>query len=248
MTSRRQRGCCWKAEVRFGVGSCRCRSSPERGGGPAKLVEGHYRFPLTQRYTPRLGSRKSTTHSVRRSVNRLCPSTTLRVVPLPRWGRIAYVRFRSIPNFRHPGLDPGSAAALKSWIPDQVRDDDDEKILPVAQRWGGGPPPQAGVEGRQRCAKAPPSALPAATSPWLCHREKQLPQPVRPSVISNIAAYGWKEREAVIQSSMRTASTVRLRCERPQSGALRRESCHMTSSSMFRPTSWNRSWLPSGGV
>ena len=26
--------------------------------------------------------------------------------------------------FRHPGLDPGSIAALKSWIPDQVRDDD----------------------------------------------------------------------------------------------------------------------------
>jgi hypothetical protein len=124
MTSRRQRGCCWKAEVRFGVGSCRCRSSPERGGGPAKLVEGHYRFPLTQRCTPRLGSRKSTTHSVRRSINRLCPSTTPRVVPLPRWGRIAYIRFRSIPNFRHPGLDPGSTAALKSWIPDQVRDDE----------------------------------------------------------------------------------------------------------------------------
>jgi len=25
----------------------------------------------------------------------LCPSTTLRVVPLPRWGRIGYVRYRS---------------------------------------------------------------------------------------------------------------------------------------------------------
>ena len=34
--------------------------------------------------------------SVQRSVNRPCPSTTLRVVPLPLWGRIAYVRNRSL--------------------------------------------------------------------------------------------------------------------------------------------------------
>ncbi len=33
---------------------------------------------------------------VRRHVNRLCPSTTLRVVPLPRWGRITYVQNWSI--------------------------------------------------------------------------------------------------------------------------------------------------------
>ncbi len=44
-------------------------------------------------------------------------------------------------------------------------------ILPVPQAWGGGPPPQAVVEGRRRCVIAPPSALRAATSPWLRHRE-----------------------------------------------------------------------------
>jgi hypothetical protein len=31
----------------------------------------------------------------------LYPSTTLRVVPLPRWGRIASVHFRSKPDLRH---------------------------------------------------------------------------------------------------------------------------------------------------
>ena len=34
----------------------------------------------------------------------LCPSTTLRVVPLPRWGRIGFVRFRSLTDIAktHP--------------------------------------------------------------------------------------------------------------------------------------------------
>src|SRR3546814_96127 len=33
---------------------------------------------------------------------------------------------RSPALFRHPGLDPGSTAAPKSWTPDQVRGDDDQ--------------------------------------------------------------------------------------------------------------------------
>src|SRR3546814_109705 len=78
------------------------------------------------------------------------------------------------------GLDPGSTAALRSWTPDQVRGDDDGKILPVAKRWGGGPSPQAMVEGQQPHVIAPPSALRAATSPWLRHREEFRPLPPAP--------------------------------------------------------------------
>src|SRR3546814_8659297 len=37
------------------------------------------------------------------------------------------------PNLRHPGLDPGSIIpTLREWIPDQVRDDDEEGMAPGA--------------------------------------------------------------------------------------------------------------------
>jgi len=35
------------------------------------------------------------------------------------------VRYRSYAVIRHPGLDPGPVAALKSWTPDQVRGDEE---------------------------------------------------------------------------------------------------------------------------
>src|SRR3546814_1908602 len=76
-----------------------------------------------------------------------------------RLGTTALVWEAVVFHFRHPGLDPGSTAALRSWTPDQVRGDDDGKILPVAKRWGGGPSPQAMVEGQQPRVIAPPSAL-----------------------------------------------------------------------------------------
>ncbi len=56
-------------------------------------------------------------------------------------------------------------------------------ILPVAKPWGGGPLAKRLVEGPRRRAIAPPSALRAATSPWLRHREDYLcplPTPFRP--------------------------------------------------------------------
>src|SRR3546814_14573347 len=53
------------------------------------------------------------------------------------------------------------------------------RILPVAKPWGGGPSPQAMVEGRRRRAIAPPSALRAATSPWLRHRGRSTERPTR---------------------------------------------------------------------
>ncbi len=72
--------------VGIGMGSGRCRSSPARGGGPAKLVEGHRRLALTERWcaTATLPERKNL--PVRRHANLPCPSTTLRVVPLPLGG------------------------------------------------------------------------------------------------------------------------------------------------------------------
>ena len=45
------------------------------------------------------------------------------------------------------------------------------KFLPVAKPWGGGPLAKRVVEGQQPRAKAPPSALRAATSPRLRRRE-----------------------------------------------------------------------------
>jgi len=42
---------------------------------------------------------------------------------------------RSFSDLRHPGLDPGSTAALKSWTPDQVRGDGSKECpLPVECR------------------------------------------------------------------------------------------------------------------
>src|SRR3546814_7480969 len=67
-----------------------------------------------------------------------------------RFGRLCHYRNCvgfGVGSCRFPpsssGLDPGSTAALRSWTPDQVRGDDDGKIIPVAKRWGGGPSPQA---------------------------------------------------------------------------------------------------------
>src|SRR3546814_877552 len=89
-----------------------------------------------------------------------------------RFGRLCHYRNCvgfGVGSCRFPpsssGLDPGSTAALRSCTPDQVRGDDDGKILPVATRWGGGPSPQSMVEGQQPHVIAPPSALRAATSP-----------------------------------------------------------------------------------
>src|SRR3546814_8614200 len=60
-----------------------------------------------------------------------------------RLGTTALVWEAVVFHFRHPGLDPGSTAALRPWTPDQVRGDDDGKNLPAAKRRGGGPSPQA---------------------------------------------------------------------------------------------------------
>ncbi|QCB54069.1 hypothetical protein E5675_06265 [Sphingopyxis sp. PAMC25046] len=44
-------------------------------------------------------------------------------MPVHRYDRRSAERLRSI-SLRHPGLDPGSTAASKSWAPDQVRGDE----------------------------------------------------------------------------------------------------------------------------
>ena len=75
---------------------------------------------------------------------------------------------RSLILIRHPGLDPGSTAAAKSWTPDQVRGDDEGIILPVAQPWGGGPSPQAMVEGRPRPRHLPLRQRFALPPPYAC--------------------------------------------------------------------------------
>ena len=64
-----------------------------------------------------------------------------------------------------------------------------EMILPVAQPWGGGPLAKRGVEGPcDGSAKAPPSALRAATSPSLRDREDQLPANNAPGGFSALIA------------------------------------------------------------
>src|SRR3546814_1513096 len=61
--------CCKGFPVSAGCG----RSSPARGGGPPKVVEGHGRSSVTYKE-----DRK----------HLACPSTMLRMVPLPQRGRI----------------------------------------------------------------------------------------------------------------------------------------------------------------
>src|SRR3546814_10048968 len=52
-------------------------------------------------------------------------------------------------------------------------------ILPVAKPWGGGPLAESVLwRGSSGSAKAPPSALRAATSPWRRHSEDQRQLPV----------------------------------------------------------------------
>src|SRR3546814_12838906 len=61
--------------------------------GPPRSTRTDTLFPYPTLFRSR--GRKCAVHSVWRGVNRLCPSTTLRVVPLPLRGRIACIRFRS---------------------------------------------------------------------------------------------------------------------------------------------------------
>ncbi|BBB10416.1 hypothetical protein SPYCW_3432 [Sphingopyxis sp. EG6] len=58
-------------------------------------MEGHHRFALPSKRRSAATCPESLALPARRCGNRLCPSTTLRVVPLPRWGRISCVRKRS---------------------------------------------------------------------------------------------------------------------------------------------------------
>src|SRR3546814_2633730 len=88
---------------------------PRNGEGDhAKHVEGHSRFALPMRMRHTAPSPEMQPYPVLRRVHRLCPSTTLRVVPLPPRGRIACVHYRPpttpliAPYFR--------AAALSSRI------------------------------------------------------------------------------------------------------------------------------------
>jgi hypothetical protein len=75
-----------------------------------------------------------------------------------------------IPDIRHPGLDPGSTTSTPRWIPDQVRDDEERNILPAAQPWGGGPSPQAMVEGPQ------PRVICPSVSASHCHLPMAAPR------------------------------------------------------------------------
>ncbi|PKP87303.1 MAG: hypothetical protein CVT78_09280 [Alphaproteobacteria bacterium HGW-Alphaproteobacteria-17] len=48
---------------------------------------------------------------------------------------------------------------VQLWIPDQVRDDEESIVLPVAKRWGGGPSAKRMVEGR--ASRQSPSVSPS---------------------------------------------------------------------------------------
>src|SRR5690554_648027 len=74
---------------------------------------------------------------------------------------------RRIKRKARPGTTYFGASSVNNARPPRYPQSVDcsHKFLPVAQRWGGGPPPQAVVEGRQRRVKSPSvSAAPVAQS------------------------------------------------------------------------------------
>ncbi len=76
--------------VAVGLGARRRRSSPERGGGPCEAWwRGTGGLSCRRGSGPRAWLQEQNHSFTPRCVKRLCPSTTLRVVPLPPWGRIA---------------------------------------------------------------------------------------------------------------------------------------------------------------
>ena len=81
----------------------------------------------------------------------------------------------------------------------------DVKILPVAQRWGGGPPPQAVVEGRNGSVKSP------SVSASRCHLPMASPQ--GGSKVRN------RSLAAISTSSSRTGSGIHNSVEVMASGS-----------------------------
>src|SRR3546814_12671501 len=72
---------------------------PRNGEGDhAKHVEGHSRFALPMRMRHTAPSPEMQPYPVLRRVNRLCPSTTLPVVPLPPRGRNACLPYSPPPT------------------------------------------------------------------------------------------------------------------------------------------------------
>ena len=104
--------------LREAIAPERCRTAKNRAAG-WRLRGGFQTFNSRQ---PELVSASMAGPCIRRGAEGNGRPWTLKQVQGDDAG---WVSFRSFAVIRHPGLDPGSTAELKSWAPDQVRGDDD---------------------------------------------------------------------------------------------------------------------------